>query len=349
MSTSDTDSFLQPITADAPCGDDLEYDPAFTELERMSRGTSKERAVGPEVAPEGPDWKLVRNKAAALLARTKDLRVGVVWTKASLHLDGLDGLQAGLAVLRSMLERYWDALHPRLSPEDGNDPLMRINVLKELCDREGVLNVVRAAPLVKLAGLGSFSLRDVAIASGELTPAAGGEAAPPDMARIEAAFANCELAELEATLAAIRGAASDAAAIEAFVTDKGGAQNALSLEELRSLLGRAERVLDAQLGRRGAGTAASGNGHANGHGAGAQPAASARAVAVGSISSRADVVRVHGQLCEYYQMNEPSSPVPLLLRRAQRLVSMSFMDIVRDLAPAGVSEIETLRGPQDTD
>jgi type VI secretion system protein ImpA len=162
------------------------------------------------------------------------------------------------------------------------------------------------------------------------------------MARIDAAFANCDVAKLQAMADAVQLAGKDALAIETFVTDKGGAQNALSLEELRALLTRAERTLAAQLAARGADEA---NGHSNGVGG----EATGGGRAVGSIKSRQDVVRVLGQICEYYAQNEPSSPVPILLRRAQRLVSMSFLDIVRELAPAGMSEIETIRGPQDAD
>lgn len=342
---SDFDMLTSPIRPDAPCGDDLEYDPAFTELERLSRGGGAERAVGPDVPEEGPDWRAIRAKAVVLFERTKDLRVAIVWTKSLLHTEGLSGLSAGLSGLRGLLEGFWDSVHPRLDPEYDNSPLMRINVLKELCDRDGVLNVVRAAPLVSLPGLGSFSLRDIAIATGELTPTLVGEGTPPDMARIDAAFANCDVAKLQATADAVHRAGKDALAIETFVTDKGGAQNALSLEDLRALLTRAERTLAAHLATRGAGDEA--NGHSNG--AGVEASGGARTVAVGSIRSRQDVVRVLGQICEYYAANEPSSPVPILLRRAQRLVSMSFLDIVRELAPAGMSEIETIRGPQDAD
>jgi type VI secretion system protein ImpA len=39
----------------------------------------------------------------------------------------------------------------------------------------------------------------------------------------------------------------------------------------------------------------------------------------------------------------------MLLRRAKRVVTMSFLEIVRELAPSGMSEIETLRGPEATD
>jgi type VI secretion system protein ImpA len=165
------------------------------------------------------------------------------------------------------------------------------------------------------------------------------------MGRIDAAFANCDLEALKGPAEALKAASRDALAIETFVTEKGGAQNALSLEDLRGMLSRAERALASQLGKRGAGDEA--NGHGNGVN-GEAVATGARSVAVGAIRSRDDVVRVLGQICEYYAANEPSSPVPILLRRAQRLVSMNFLDIVRELAPAGMSEIETIRGPEQS-
>ena len=53
------------------------------------------------------------------------------------------------------------------------------------------------------------------------------------------------------------------------------------------------------------------------------------------------------KLCEYFDRNEPSSPVPILLRRAKRLINKSFMDIVRDMASNGVSQVELLRGSEE--
>ena len=50
------------------------------------------------------------------------------------------------------------------------------------------------------------------------------------------------------------------------------------------------------------------------------------------------------RISEYFQRNEPSSPVPLLMHRAKRLVSMSFMDILKDMAPDGVSQASTVGG-----
>jgi type VI secretion system protein ImpA len=54
-------------------------------------------------------------------------------------------------------------------------------------------------------------------------------------------------------------------------------------------------------------------------------------------------------LCEYYARAEPSSPVPMLLQRAKRLVDKGFMDIMRDLAPGGVAEAEVIGGVEKKD
>ena len=56
------------------------------------------------------------------------------------------------------------------------------------------------------------------------------------------------------------------------------------------------------------------------------------------------MVRAIDRICDYYSRNEPSSPVPLLLLRARRLATGSFVDIVRDLAPDALAQIEKVCG-----
>jgi type VI secretion system protein ImpA len=52
------------------------------------------------------------------------------------------------------------------------------------------------------------------------------------------------------------------------------------------------------------------------------------------------------KICQFYERAEPSSPVPLLLKRARRLVPMNFMEIMQDLAPDGVPQAESIGGVQ---
>ena len=64
----------------------------------------------------------------------------------------------------------------------------------------------------------------------------------------------------------------------------------------------------------------------------------------GEIRTREDVVRALERISAYYAKHEPSSPIPLLVERCKRLVTMGFLDIIRELAPDGVRQIETLSG-----
>jgi type VI secretion system protein ImpA len=54
-------------------------------------------------------------------------------------------------------------------------------------------------------------------------------------------------------------------------------------------------------------------------------------------------------LCDYYRQNEPSSPVPLLLKRARRLATKDFVDIMRDLVPEAMDKVAVIKGPEEDD
>ena len=62
------------------------------------------------------------------------------------------------------------------------------------------------------------------------------------------------------------------------------------------------------------------------------------------VNTRDEAIKALDSVCEFYERNEPSSPLPLLIRRAKRLASKSFLEILRDLAPDAVTEDEALGG-----
>ncbi len=69
--------------------------------------------------------------------------------------------------------------------------------------------------------------------------------------------------------------------------------------------------------------------------------------AYGSVRTRDDVVTALDLVLDYYSRNEPSSPVPLLVGRAKRLVAMSFLDAIKELAPGGLKELQAVAGAGD--
>jgi type VI secretion system protein ImpA len=341
VATIELDRLLEDISPDSPCGENLEYDSDFVLLEQSTRGKAEQQFGDTIVPAEEPDWAEVRRLALDLCRRTRDLRVFDYLARASVRTHGYAGLNDALAMVRRSLERYWDSIHPQLDPDDDNDPTARVNIIGSLCDPQTMLLGVRQAPLVQSRGFGRFGLRDIAIASGEV-PAPAGMDAPPTMQAIEGAFLDSPVEDLQATADAVRAAAEQTRAIESVVTEKVGASNAASLDPLSKLLKEAGRAIDTRLAARGVGTAEAGAvARANGH---ALNGEAAPLSVSGQLQSREDVMRVLDKVCEYYARAEPSSPVPLLLQRAKKLVPMNFMEIVKDLIPDAVSTAEMYRG-----
>ncbi len=344
MGQIDVDALLQEVSDELPCGEDLEYDPDYGELERAAQGKPEQTMGDTTVPAEDADWADVGKRARALLARSKDLRVALYLARAELHTSGMVGFADSLRLVRNLSEQYWDTVHPQLDADDDNDPTLRVNTIMSLCDEDTVLRSLRDAPLVNSRSFGRVSYRDIAVANGEIAPVDGAEAAGLDAAGVNAAFMECDVEALQATAAAAREAVEHATAIEEQVTSQVGASNAPNLADLRSAIQPIQRVLMEKLEQRGVGgEAAAANGQDSpGTDAPGQPAAGG--ASTGQIASRDDVVRALDKICQYYERNEPSSPVPLLLRRAKRLVTKSFMDILRDLAPDGVAQAEKIGG-----
>jgi type VI secretion system protein ImpA len=66
----------------------------------------------------------------------------------------------------------------------------------------------------------------------------------------------------------------------------------------------------------------------------------------GKIRTREEAILALDGVCAYYAENEPSSPLPMLIRRAKRLASKSFIEILQDLLPDSVDRAQSLRGPE---
>jgi len=325
------------VSDEAPSGENLEYEPEFGELERTAKG-SAEHVMGDEVVEaEEPDWKSVLSQSQELLTRTKDLRIGVLLTRAALNVHGPAGLADGTAVLKGMLEQYWDSVHPQLDEEDDNDPTFRVNSVLPLSDSDGMLRNILNMTLVSSRAVGRFSLRDVRVASGLLQPLQNQENVP-DSALIAAAFMDCDVEELAADAGHIQAAIDNLGKFEAVFAENIGAANSPDISGLVDELKSLQVVYAENLAARGVGVELPDQVEAVAGGGGGPAPIS------GEVNSREDAIRMIDKICAYYERNEPSSPVPLLLQRAKRLVSKDFLEIMRDLTPDGVSQAENIGG-----
>lgn len=341
------EELLGEIAADAPCGEDLEYDPAFTGLEKLAQGTPERQYGGTIIPAESPDWRSVRETALALFDRTRDLRVAVYLARSLLNTDGLSGFADGLAVVEGLIKRHWDHVYPQLDPEDNNDPTLRVNTIVALCDLETTLRTLRETPLVSSRALGRFSLRDIQIAAGILTPVATEQQTePPSQARIDGAFQDADLEDLQAIALAVSSALERVGQIEAALTERIGVAQTPDMSALTEVLKEIRQALAEPLRRRGVGLVAEEATVAEMAATGLPGGGEVQRWVVGEIASREDAIRMLDKICDYFNRYEPSSPVPLLLKRAKTLVTKDFMAILLDVAPGGVDQANLIFGIQ---
>ncbi len=333
---------LAEVASESPCGPDLgeAYDPEYRELDQAAQGKPEQQFGDTLIPAEEPHWASVGERASGLLARTKDLRVAVCLTRALAHTQGLPGFHHGLQLIHGLLDRYWDDVHPGLDADDGNDPTMRLNALASLADPQTVLHDLRAAVFIRSRQHGQILVRDVEIAVGKLPVA--GEGTVPSLALVESAIRDAA-EDNRPAIDAARSGSSLTAHLSDLIVEKVGGERAVDLRQLASIYSSLAQVCDRVLGD----TVVTAEGQADfpEHGDALTavdfPASTA---AVGAMRSRDDAIRLLDMVCQYLERNEPTNPAPLLIRRAKRLMTMDFMEIIRDLAPDSLTQIQTIAG-----
>jgi type VI secretion system protein ImpA len=332
--TLDVIGLLAPVAPEQPCG--RNHDETF-EFHALEQAASEPQEPGLKnvVSVDTRDWRDVATKAQRLLQQSKDVRLAVLLARALLQVDGIPGLCAGVGLVKGLLDSYWDQLYPSLE-DDGSEPIMRLNAIRELW-APAMLSQLRITPLVSVRGLGEFSLNDVLVAKGLQKPRPGSTAA--SAAHVVRALEEGGSEELRLKLKLVQ---TDLKSIEAIVRQKAAGAYQVDAGPLNELFARMEKHLIEHI-----------------HVAAAAPAAAdvapeqvpsgatgGRSVPMieGEVRSREDVVRMLDKICRYYEQHEPSSPVPLLMQRAKRLATMSFLEIVRDLADKGLPQVEAVTG-----
>lgn len=321
------------LPGDAPCGQDLEYDPAFLALQRAGEG-KPETQYGDSIQPaEEPDWPLVMREALALAERTRDLRIGTWLVRAGARLDGMPGAARGLRLVQALLENHWEHVHPVLDASEGNDPTARVSALMPLAHPAAGLADLRAATLT--GGRLGIPVRQVELAAGG--EPLGGETVP-SAAGVREGVASA-LAEVPALAGHLEAAHAAAAGISGTLEARLEASQTPDLAALRKLLQRVAETARAASGGDAAVAPAGGNG---------VPAATAAPRSADAIASREDAGRALDRIAAWLEANEPGHPAPLLIRRAQRLLAMDFLEIIQDIAPDGLGQVQRLAGSTTT-
>lgn len=307
----EADNRLSPFSAAAPCGPSLEYDAEYAVLlARMSpRGDAQYgQFVG---APDAPNWAEVERDCRRLLLRTRDINLFVWLCRARTRLAQAPGLAQSQVLLAEALQTWPEAVHPQLVIEGERDPAVRANALAALADPEGLLSDVREIVIAANAAR-HLTVREVerAFAMPRSLEAASPEAMAQQLADLSAAASD----DAQTPLRLLAQAAEAAAQIAAWAGQHLG-QDAPSLHALVRLLAPFQRT-----------------------GSSAPPAAVATmpsllpswpaSTPVGEgLATRDDILRDIRTARRWFENHEPSSPVAVLLKQAERMTGLRFSQV----------------------
>ena len=326
------DQLIKPISADSPCGESIEDTQLLASFDAY-------RVFGQSTPlAHVEDWREIKNKSLEALDVCKDFRLAGHLAAAALRVDDLTAFCSILRSAAHWLENNWDAVHPRLD----DDAILRKNALNCLSDRMAIIDALRRQALVTNPQLGSYSLRDVEIAKGQYTPPES-EAKTVTDSEVSAAFQAATLEELTAVRGEIQGALAAVKSIDAKMRGEAGIEAAPTFDELLSQMVKMERILTEQIAPRSAeGAADGGSDEAAAGGAG-------QMIGVGGIKSRQDAIRALDAVAGFFRQNEPSSPVPLFIERAKRLVAKDFLEVLADIAPDALDQAKAAGGVRNTE
>jgi type VI secretion system protein ImpA len=326
----------EPLSIDAPCGVDLEDTQLLASFDAF-RIFGRDVPLGPDI-----DWSGIREQTLAALRQSRDLRLLAHLAAATLRIEGIGAFCEVLSVGDRWLAQRWDLVFPRVE----DDALLRKNALSCLADPMAIVVPLRRAPLISQRQFSAFTLRNVELATGELE-ATETDRDVPGLAQIEAALAEAPVEERSALLAHVSSAADSLERIVAVMQHHAGPEAAPDFGPLSKSFQRIRKILAESLGVRPAensdvevsGTVAeaAGNPHWN--------AVPVSVSADGcNIHSRQDAIRAIDAVVSFFRRHEPSSPVPLLLERAKRLVSKSFLEVLEEIAPEGLPQARLIVG-----
>ncbi|RQS26666.1 type VI secretion system protein TssA [Burkholderia sp. Bp8992] len=331
--------WLTPLGEDAPCGSDLEYDHDFVML-------FADAAPRPDVqygtfvgSPDPLNWSELERNCRRLMLRTKDIRVGVLYARCRTRLGGASGLAEGTGLLAAWLQEFPDSIHPQANTDHDRDAAleMRMNALQALSDPDGLLADVREIVLMASTAT-RLQMRDVERAFAYPRSA---DALAPDSVIQQLQDLRMQQREL---MSAFDESISNLAAINMW----GAAHLDTYLPDLEPLIRLLQLLnvpaahVDASLDVVHVFVDDIESLDANG----AQPGGKCAAIPQGSefisdatassAAPRPEPVSMDRQAAltlinmarQWFETNEPSSPIPVLLKRAEQLVGKRYVEVV---------------------
>lgn len=317
-------AILSPISPQQPCGPSLEYDHEFAML--FARMVPRADAqYGDFVGtPEALNWAEVERDCQRLLLRTKDINLLVWMCRARTRLGQAAGLAQMLGTLKAVLHAWPGEVHPQMRIEGEHEPAVRANALAALADPEGLLGDVSELVVSGSTAM-RLTVRDVERAFG--IPRHADALDPLAVAQQLGDLRASACDDARAPVHALAEAAEHLRSIDEWSREQLG-EHAPPLHGLRRVLElfvvrKAKDAPRTESAAEGVGAGSAGN---EGHGVASFSGAGVGSTGVGP-GSRAEVVSLIRMVREWFERQEPSSPVAVLLKQAERSAGKRFSEV----------------------
>jgi type VI secretion system ImpA family protein len=336
----DSEALAIPLEGGNPAGAVLEYDPLYMEMDSLAVEVPDSQMGESTVEGRGPDWKKLTKNCLALWEKTRDLRVATYLTVAQTALEGLPGLCAAFKLLVFLVNNQWDEFYPRLDPDDDFDPLERLNILSMLSPDSDVYNdpvmfILRFRE-TRLVPSRVYTLRDLMIANNELE--AGDKVVDGNLLRAEIVGVSIEeiQTQLDFALSLKESITALCSGMNEKMKNGSISMDSLSRENERLITFYKAQLQSAEAQAAGAEETTEGEGSA---------VQAAKPVNLSAqANSRTEALMMLRKGAEYFQKQEPNSPIPLLINRALRFADMNFIDLLADIAPDALSRGKDILG-----
>lgn len=324
-------SFLAPISEDNPCGDNLEYENDYVLL--LAKVEPKDSVQYGDFVSEKSNiaWGEVAEDVELLFTRTKDVRLVILWIRAQVYKRGAQGLFLGLNLLYELLVRYPDEVYPTLVQEGERDEMYRASALNELINPDGLVKEIRQITLGQNASV-RIKIREIDYA---LTHSRASDAMPISSV---VQYINVLNNEKDAAYIALTHAHALLEQMQVLFEEQ-MLEYAPNLDTLIKLLQWFASEPPSILIKHGLHQI---NDQSESASQKAQDINETTVTASLSshhtIRNRMEVRQLILQAQQWFEINEPSSPVALLLHQAQQLIGRPFEEIFQAIPPELVQQ-----------
>jgi len=323
---------IEPLSELEPCGANLEYDPEYVVL--VAKMTPKsDTQYGDFIGTaEVPSWPEIERDCRRMLLRSCDITILIMLLRCRTRTAQAAGLREGLALLVASLEQYPNEIHPQATIEGELDLTVRANALATLTDPEGLMADIREIIINKNSAM-RLQVRDV--------ERAFSAPRPPDALSVSSVRQQLDdlYRQHDNNLSALVDVTDLVARLQAWSIQHLGehAPDLSCFTKLISLFVRQDQpqadsasVTKTTSKKKGSVSSAA-----------IEPVdqpsppspffmpISNLDLDVDAIQNREKALRTMIKTREWFEQNEPSSPVAVLLRQAEKLVGKRFSEVAQ--------------------